>query len=59
MIAITWSDGTGNVEVRFTAKGPDKSQVAVQHSKLASLKAVTQAKAFWKGALARLESQVL
>jgi uncharacterized protein YndB with AHSA1/START domain len=58
VLRITWSDGKGSVEVRFTAKGPAKSQVAVQHSKLASLKAVTEAKAFWKAAMARLESRL-
>ena len=58
VLRITWSDGKGSVEVRFTAKGPAKSQVAVQHSKLTSAKAVAEAKALWKAALARLESRL-
>jgi hypothetical protein len=53
-IRITWSDGATSVEVGFMAKGPEKSQVAVQHSKLADAKDVARLKAFWSDALARL-----
>jgi hypothetical protein len=43
---ITWDDGS-NVEVYFTAKGPAKCSVAVQHGKLPSRAAVDEAKAWW------------
>lgn len=44
---ITWSDGRTHVDVNFYAKGPGKSQVAVQHRKLASAKAVGKVKKMW------------
>lgn len=43
---ITWPDGT-SVEVGFLGKGKAKSQVAVQHSKLADRAAALRSKAFW------------
>jgi hypothetical protein len=43
---ITWPDGT-SVEIGFVAKGADKSQVALQHSKLSDRAAVTRIKQFW------------
>lgn len=43
---ITWADGT-SLELWFTAKGRGKSQVAVQHTKLADRAAVDRLKAFW------------
>lgn len=49
---ITWTDGASSVEAMFSAKGPGKAQVAVQHSKLANAKHVERIKAFWA---ARLE----
>lgn len=53
---ISWPDGT-SVEPWFTDKGPNKSTVSVQHTKLASAEAVAASKAFWNerlGALAAL-----
>ena len=50
---ITWPDST-SVEVYFYRKGPGKSQVAVQHSKLARAKDVERVRASWKAALDRL-----
>ncbi|MFM9995185.1 MAG: hypothetical protein ACKVU4_05225 [Phycisphaerales bacterium] len=44
---ITWTDGASNVEAMFAAKGPGKSQVAVQHSRLSDAKGVERIKAFW------------
>jgi hypothetical protein len=52
---ITWPDGT-SVELYFVGKGPGKSQVAVQHSKLASAKDVERVRANWKAALERLSN---
>jgi uncharacterized protein YndB with AHSA1/START domain len=56
-LRITWSDGT-HVDVEFTAKGRAKTQVAVEHSKLAGAAAVAASKAHWKEALARLAARV-
>jgi Domain of unknown function (DUF4287) len=50
---VTWEDGT-SVEVYFLAKGPEKSQVAIQHRKLATKAQVAEAKAFWGERLERL-----
>lgn len=52
---ITWTLGNSNVEVGFTPKGPAKSMVAIQHSKLPNAKAVTAQKVYWSEGLARLK----
>ena len=39
VLRFAWVEGQGDVEVRFTAKGPSNSQVAIDHQKLASAKA--------------------
>lgn len=44
------------IEVRFTAKGSDKTQVSILHSRLADAPAAEQMKTFWAEALNRLES---
>ncbi|MGF1468418.1 MAG: hypothetical protein ACFCGT_20025 [Sandaracinaceae bacterium] len=49
-IRFTWPDGT-LVAAFFTAKGPDRSTVAIQHKKLASRDAVEAAKAGWHARL--------
>ena len=43
---IAWEDGT-SVELYFIAKGDGKSQVAVQHTKLATKADAEAKKAFW------------
>jgi hypothetical protein len=43
---ITWSDGT-SVHAYFVAKGPRKSQLAVQHVGLADRKDMTARKEYW------------
>lgn len=50
---ITWPDST-SVDVYFYKKGPGKSQVAVQHNKLACAKDLERVRATWKAALDRL-----
>ena len=50
---ITWEDGT-SVELYFTAKGDRKSQVAIQHRKLASKAQAEHMKRFWGERLAAL-----
>lgn len=43
---ITWEDGT-SVEVYFTTKGENKSQVAIQHRKLATKAEAEKMKTYW------------
>jgi len=50
---LTWPDQT-SVQLGFTAKGTRKSQVSVQHGKLADKAAATRMKAFWTERLAEL-----
>jgi hypothetical protein len=45
-IRVTWEDGT-SVEIYFVAKGPDKSQVAIQHRKLGTRSQAARAKSYW------------
>jgi len=52
---ITWADGKTNLEVNFYAKGAHKSQVTVQHTKLADAKEVERKRAYWTGALEQLK----
>jgi Domain of unknown function (DUF4287) len=53
-LRISWGDGT-NVDVGLVSKGEFKSQVAVEHAKLADAEAVARAKGYWKQALERLQ----
>ena len=55
---ITWSDGHTNVDVSFWDKGPAKSSVQVQHSKLADRDEVEAKRTFWRAALARQAEQL-
>lgn len=52
-LRITWGDGT-MIEVGLFAKGAAKTQVAVQHGKLATARAAAAQKVFWGDALNRL-----
>lgn len=51
---VTWKDGKTSLEIGFYPKGDDKSQVAVQHSRLPDAKAAAKMKKFWGEALDRL-----
>lgn len=53
---MTWTPGASSVEVSFQPRGPGRSQVAVQHGKLASARAARVQKAFWTAALKRLKA---
>ncbi len=53
---LNWSDGVQRLSVEFYAKGPGKSQVAVQHGKLPSAAAAEKAKTFWGTALTKLKT---
>ncbi len=52
-VRMTWSDRT-SVEVYFTAKGPAKSTVSVQHVKLPAQDDRETRRAYWKERLTRL-----
>ena len=54
-LRITWGDGESSVEVMFYAKGEEKSQVAVQHSKLKNAQESQRMKTYWAEALERLK----
>ena len=45
-LRLTWPDG-GSVEMWFTAKGPEKAVVAIQHRRLPSQAAADERKAYW------------
>ncbi len=55
-IYLNWTDGT-LVEVRLSDKG-DRTQVVVQHSKLADGDTAERMKAYWSEALDRLKELV-
>ncbi|MDE2767911.1 MAG: DUF4287 domain-containing protein [Chloroflexota bacterium] len=55
---ITWSDDQTNLDVSFWDKGPAKSTVQVQHSRLADRKDVESKRTFWRSALARLADEI-
>jgi uncharacterized protein YndB with AHSA1/START domain len=58
-VRIGWGkNNASKVDFYLTAKGKDKSQVAIQHSKLADAKAVESSKAYWRGALEKLAKLV-
>jgi uncharacterized protein YndB with AHSA1/START domain len=52
---VTWPDGT-SVELYFVAKGEAKSQVAVQHGKLADRASADRMRAYWAERLAALQA---
>lgn len=53
---ITWVDGSTNLNVDFYDKGPGKSQVTVQHGKLADATQAAAMKTYWAEALNRLQA---
>ena len=57
-LRITWADGQTSVDVELYAKGEAKSQVTIQHSKLANAAAVKRQKAYWATALDRLKAHL-
>jgi uncharacterized protein YndB with AHSA1/START domain len=54
-IRITWADGKSTLDVNFYPKGPEKSQVVVEHKRLANADEAARMKEFWSGALERLK----
>ena len=55
---ITWTLGPSNVDVGFFEKGPGRSAVQVEHSKLADEAAAVAQKDYWSRALTRLKALV-
>ena len=53
-IRITWGSGDSSVAVMFYARGKNKSQVTIEHSRLKTEKDVARMKEFWSAALDRL-----
>ena len=53
---ITWADGTTSLSVDFYSKGPDKSQVVVQHHKIPNSKQAADLKTFWTQKLNALKT---
>ncbi len=54
-LRITWSKPSSNLEVMFYPKGTNKSQVTVQHAKLADPTTATKMKTYWKAQLEKLK----
>lgn len=57
-LRITWVDGKTSLDVNFYPKGDGKSQVTVQHSKLADAKQAEKMKAYWGEQLDRLKALI-
>ena len=55
---ISWGQPESTLDVYFYAKGAAKTQVTVQHSKLASGKAAARMKAHWARSLDRLKEML-
>jgi hypothetical protein len=55
---ITWTLGNSNVDVGFFSKGPDKTIVQIEHSKLSGEEAVQAQKAYWSSGLDRLNAWI-
>lgn len=54
-IRLTWGDGTSSVDVHIYARGSERSQVVVDHTKLGGADDVARMKAFWSKALDALK----
>jgi len=55
---VTWKDGKSSLEINFYPKDKDKTQVVVQHSKLANPTTAARMKTYWTKALDRLRQQL-
>ena len=53
---VTWKDKTSSLEVYFSKKTADKTQVVVQHTKLPDAKAAAAMKTYWSKKLDRLRT---
>ncbi len=55
---VSWNDKKTSLEINFYPKGPDKSQVVVQHSKLPDARSSAKMKTYWGKALDRLRASL-
>ena len=55
---FTWGEGRSGVDVNLYEKGEGKTQVVVQHSKLADTAEAEVMKSFWRNALLGLEAML-
>jgi hypothetical protein len=53
-----WSNGTSAIEVRFYPKTKNKTQIVVDHGKLAGVKDVARWKKFWDAQMLQLKSHL-
>ena len=56
---FAWDKDGGKVEVRFTAKGPGKAQITIDHMGLDSGAAVKRVKTFWADTLEKMGETAL
>jgi uncharacterized protein YndB with AHSA1/START domain len=57
-LRITWGDGKTHVDVNIYPKGAAKSQVSLQHTRLASSREAERMKKYWGEALDRLKEEL-
>ena len=55
-LRVTWKDKKTSLEVYFAKKTADKTQVVVQHTKIADAKAAAKLKTYWTRKLDRLRT---
>jgi hypothetical protein len=53
---ITWEDGRTSLSIDFYPKGADKSQIVVQHMKIAHSEKASELKEYWAAALNNLKT---
>lgn len=53
---VTWKDKTSSIEVYFSKKTADKTQVVVQHTKLPDARTAARMKTYWSKKLDRLRT---
>lgn len=57
-IRATWRNGASRVDFNFYAKGKTKSQITLQHSKLANAREANRRKAFWARVLEKFAQSI-
>jgi uncharacterized protein YndB with AHSA1/START domain len=55
---VTWKDQESSLEIYFYAKGEEKTQVVVSHTKLRDDKTAAKMKTYWSKALDKLQSVI-
>ncbi|RPI30058.1 MAG: DUF4287 domain-containing protein [Chloroflexota bacterium] len=54
VVRFDWVDGHSRVDISFLKKGPEKTQVTIQHNRLADAQQAEEMKTYWAEALSRL-----